>query len=315
MFTVTVIIVNWNSGQWLEKCIKHLLNQSICADSILIIDNASSDGSVEYAMQISAVELIHAGSNLGFAAANNLGIARSKSDYIITLNPDAFPEPDWIERLLAAASKYPEIASFGSRQMEYGHTDVLDGTGDVYHTSGVVWRNHHGSKLSPDDLIQREIFAPCAAAAMYKRQALVNVGGFDEDYFCYLEDVDLGFRLRLAGYKSVYVPDAVVQHVGSATTGGQHSAFSVYHGHRNLVWTYIKNMPGILFWILLPMHLILNLVIIVWFSTRGQTQIILAAKYDAIKGIGRYWRKRKQIQHGRIATLSEIWNVLDKRFI
>ena len=261
------------------------------------------------------MQLLDAGANIGFAAANNLALSACSTELIALLNPDAFPSTDWLECLVTAARDNPNIAAFGSRQLSYQEPEVLDGIGDVYHMSGLAWRNRHGERQQATDLVKREIFSPCAAAALYRRQVLVNLGGFDEDYFCYLEDVDLGFRLRLAGYKSVYVPDAVVHHVGSATTGGQHSAFSVYHGHRNLVWTYIKNMPGILFWILLPLHLILNLVTVVWFSAHGQTQIILAAKYDAIKGIGRYWSKRKLIQHGRIAKLSEIWKVLDKRFI
>jgi GT2 family glycosyltransferase len=139
-----------------------------------------------------------------------------------------------------------------------------------------------------------------------------DVGGFDEDFFCYVEDVDLGFRLRLAGHKALYVPDAVAHHVGSATTGGQHSDFAVYHGHRNLVWTFMKNMPGILFWLLLPLHAAMNLVAVAVFTLRGQGWVILRAKWDAVKGLPTMWRKRKLVQSTRIATVREIWRCLDK---
>jgi GT2 family glycosyltransferase len=144
---------------------------------------------------------------------------------------------------------------------------------------------------------------------------LLKVGGFDEDFFCYVEDVDLGFRLRLAGYKSIYVPEAIVYHVGSASTGGRHSDFSIYHGHRNLVWTFIKNMPGILLWVLLPLHLLLNIVSILYFSFIGKGKVILTAKLDAVKGIPSMWRKRHHIQEIRQVSASDIWHVLDKRII
>jgi GT2 family glycosyltransferase len=113
----------------------------------------------------------------------------------------------------------------------------------------------------------------------------------------------------------MYVPDAVVHHVGSATTGGQHSDFSVYHGHRNLVWTFVKDMPGILFWLLLPLHVMLNLVSIVWLALRGQGRVILKAKRDAWLGLPKMWRKRQLVQSTRIATVREIWRMMDKQIV
>jgi GT2 family glycosyltransferase len=139
---------------------------------------------------------------------------------------------------------------------------------------------------------------------------LLEVGGFDEDYFCYVEDVDLGFRLRLTGHKAMYVPDAVVYHVGSGTTGGQHSDFAVYHGHRNVVWTFVKNMPGVLFWLMLPLHVLMNLVSILWFALQGRGGVILRAKRDALLGLPTMWRKRQCIQKTRVASIGEIWRQL-----
>ena len=231
------------------------------------------------------------------------------------LNPDAFPEPGWLEALVVASQLYPDVVAFGSRQMMYGADKKVDGLGDVYHLSGLVWRRGHGRELRIVDTNSHEIFSASAGAALYRREALVDVGGFDEDFFCYLEDVDLGFRLRLAGGRSMYVPDAVVQHVGSATTGGQHSDFSIYHGHRNLVWTYVKNMPGWIFWACLPLHLAMNILAIFWFISRGQGRVILRAKLDALVGLPWMWHKRKEIQRHRVASVAEIWRVLDKRVI
>jgi GT2 family glycosyltransferase len=311
--SVTIIIVNWNSGALLTQCVAQLAKQSHQPDSILIIDNASTDGSAEFAHSIPALTVQRLETNLGFAAANNFALADCHAEFVALLNPDAFPEPDWLENLLRTAQANPDFAAFGSRQMAYGLDGVVDGAGDIYHCSGLVWRQEYGRAQSVLENISSEIFSPCACAALYRRDALKSVGGFDEDYFCYVEDVDLGFRLRLAGYKAMYVADAVVYHVGSATTGGRHSDFSLYHGHRNLVLTYIKDMPGILFWLFLPFHILLNLITVVYFSLRGQGKIIIRAKFDALRSAPKMWKKRKDIQQNRKASIREIWRALDKR--
>lgn len=313
---IAVVIVTWNSSRLLGGVLNALNHQTLYPDKVLIIDNNSKNINdvIEITKKYSFCELLRMQKNTGFASANNIAIDRcSDFKYLALLNPDAFPEPDWLEQLLAAANAYPEVAAFGSRQLCHDDPNILDGIGDCYHISGRVWRERRGEQQRQDDLVDREIFSPCAAADLYRRQVLVDVGGFDEDFFCYLEDVDLGFRFRLAGHKARYVPMAVVHHIGSATTGGQHSDFSVYYGHRNLVWTFIKNMPGVLFWILLPLHMLLNFVTIVYFISRGQGKVIWRAKRDAIKGIPKMWRKRHSIQIGRRASIMDIWRVLDKR--
>jgi len=313
--SVAVVIVNWNSGILLEKCLTALSRQTVKLQHILVVDNASSDDSAAYTKLIAEASLLQMPTNLGFAAANNRALNECDTEFVALLNPDAFPAPDWLERLIAAAHTYPNIAAFGSRQLCENNPEVLDGIGDNYHITGLVWRNRSETSQITNDVVPKPIFSPCAAAALYRRQALIDVGGFDQDYFCYVEDVDLGFRLRLAGHKAMYVPDAVVHHVGSATTGGQQSDFSVYHGHRNLVWTFVKNMPGALFWLLLPLHILLNFVTIAWFIARGQGGVILRAKRDAIKGLPEAWAKRKRIQADRVASVSEIWRALDKRLV
>lgn len=313
--SVTIVIVNWNSGGLLAECLTSLTRQSYAPSRILVMDNGSSDGSASVAQGIPGVTVRSLGHNFGFAGANNKAVLECDTEYVALLNPDAFPEKDWLDRLMTAARKNPGIAMFGSRQMMFGKSGRIDGIGDSYHICGLVWRNGYNRKLRPDDLVPREIFSSCAGAALYRRDALLGIGGFDEDFFCYVEDVDLGFRLRLAGHRCIYVPDAVVYHVGSASSGGRHSGFAVYHGHRNLVWTFVKNMPSGLFWLLLPVHIILNLVTVLYFAALGQLRIILDAKKDAIKGLGKMWRKRREIQARRRVALVDIWRVLDKRLI
>jgi GT2 family glycosyltransferase len=147
---------------------------------------------------------------------------------------------------------------------------------------------------------------------MYRTETFREVGGFDEDFFCYFEDVDFGFRLRLAGYRALSVSTAIVYHVGSATSGGQNSDFAVYHGQRNLVWTFVKNMPGIVLWILLPLHCGLNVLTLFLFSFRGQSHIILKAKIDAIKDLPKAIAKRKLIQRHRKCSIVNILKFMNK---
>ncbi len=314
---VAVIIVNWNGGRFLEGCLVSLMRQTQIPGEIILVDNASTDGSLEIARRFPAVRVIVLAQNTGFARGNNLAIAAAsaESEWIALLNPDAFAAPRWLETLLMAAEANPEFDVFGSKLVNAADPVVLDGAGDVYHVSGRVWRTAHSVPMTSSSETECEIFSPCAAAALYRRSAFEEVGGFDEDFFCYVEDVDLGFRLRLAGYRCLYVPQSVAHHVGSGTTGGQHSDFSVYHGHRNLVWTFVKNMPGVLFWLLLPLHVALNLASIVWFALRGQGGVILRAKRDALLGLPKMWRKRRQVQKTRVASIGDIWRVLDKRLL
>ena len=312
--TASIVIVNWNGGALLVKCLQHLQQQTVRPKQVFVVDNASSDNSADLADNFPGITVLRMDSNLGFAAGNNAALGLCDADYVVLLNPDAFAEPDWLERLLSAAEIRFDAAAFGCRQMRYGAPGILDGTGDCYLISGQVYRDGYGKVQQDRDFKAREIFAPCAAAAMYRLSVLLACGGFDEDFFCYMEDVDLGFRLRLMGHKIVYVPDAVVNHVGSASTGGRQSDFATYYGHRNLVWTFVKNMPGALFWVLLPLHATLNLVSLLLVAARGQSSVIFRAKRDALAGLPRMWRKRKVIQASRVASVIDIWQNLSKAF-
>lgn len=311
---VTVVVVNFNSGDYLKKMLQALEQQVFNDFSVIVVDNASTDGSSD-AVEASPldVKLVALAENIGFAAANNLAVSMCASTYVALLNPDAFPEPGWLVELVGAADAHPTVAAFGSRQMMYGVDGVLDGTGDVYHCSGKVWRRRFGATMAASDAVPGEIFSPCAAAALYKKSVFEEAGGFDEDFFCYLEDVDLGFRLRLMGYSALYVPAAVVHHVGSGVTGGRRSSFSVYHGHRNLEWTYIKNMPGPLFWGFLPFHLAFCLFSLLYFSLQDCRSAIFAAKKDALAQLPVVWKKRKKIQSRRVVSAVQIMKQIDKR--
>ncbi len=307
MHTVAVVIVNYNGGELLERCLQSLSRQTRKPDRILLVDNHSDNFSVEQTQsRYPHIEIIPLSENTGFAAANNLAIRLLDGiEWVALLNPDAYAEPDWMERLMAGVEEHSEFSFFGCRMLA-GEEGVLDGTGDVYHVSGASWRRDHGK--STDRRKQSdEIFSPSGAAALYRREIYLEAGGLNEDFFCYMEDVDLGFRLQLLGYRSFYIADAVVTHEGSGLVG-HYSDFQVYHGHRNLVWVYVMNMPGAWFWIYLPQHLFYNAASFLLFVFRGQAKVILQSKIDAVKGLTRMWRQRRQVQAKIKVDIGELRN-------
>jgi GT2 family glycosyltransferase len=315
---VAVVVVNYNGKPWLADCLAALQRQSFGDFIAVVVDNGSSDGSEEAVAQLRdpRFRLLRAGRNLGFAAGSNLGASEVPgAPFVALLNPDAFPAPDWLARLRDAARAHPEAAAFGCHLVDAQDAARCDGTGDEYHISGRAWRRDHGA---PAELAAQRpeapVFAACAAAALYRRDAWDAAGGLDEDFFCYMEDVDLAFRLRLAGWECLHVPQAVCRHVGSATTG-RRSDFSVYHGQRNLVWVFVKNMPAPLFWLLLPLHLLMNVGALLLFVLRGQPAVAARAKRDAVARLGAMWRKRAAIQSARTIGAAALWHVLDKRLL
>jgi GT2 family glycosyltransferase len=309
---VSVVIVAWNSGAYLPRCLSALSNQTQRDFEVILVDNHSTDGSVDgLEGQRSNLRLIveRLDSNLGFAPANNIGARLARGKWLALLNADAFPEPNWLENLLRAAEGNPQYAAFASRQIQFHAPHLLDGAGDIYHVSGLAWRDGYRLPAETRASEQREVFSPCAAAALYSREEFLKAGGFDEDYFSYFEDVDLGFRIRLGGGKCLYVPGAVVGHVGSGSTG-QRSDFSVYYGYRNLVWTFVKDMPFPLIWLFLPLHVAALFFFIVHLTRRGQGKIIRRAVFDALRGLPRAVRKRTLIQRDKKVKTGELLKVM-----
>ena len=291
---VAVLIVNWNGGSLLTRCLQSLGQQRRAPDRVVVVDNASTDDSLDLAAPwLQTAHVIRLDENVGFARANNIAAAAAGDvDALALLNPDAFAEPGWLEALVAAARRAPDVAAFASQIRLDAAPRLLDGAGDSYHVSGRAWRNAHGRPLAAGPATEVEVFAPCAAAALYRRQAFDEAAGFDERLFCYFEDVDLGFRLRLRGHRCLYVTSAIVRHVSSALSGYR-SDFAVYHGERNMVWTFLKNMPAPMLWLYLPQHLALNAASLLFYPLRGQGRAIWQAKRDAVRGLRAVLEQRR----------------------
>ena len=301
--TVAVLIVNWNSRNLLRECLSSLRAQTRQPDRVIIVDNNSTDDSLQLPVDLlQGIEVIRLNENAGFARANNIAAkAAGDVDALALLNPDAFASPGWLAALVSAAEAQPDVGSFASRMLLDGQPDLLDGVGDSYHSSGRAWRNGHRTRAREWPAGDQEVFAPCAAAALYRRTAFEAAGGFDEQYFCYFEDVDLGFRLRLRGFRCICVHDAVVRHVSSGTTGYR-SDFAVYHGERNAVWTFFKDMPTPLLLLYLPQHLALNVAALIYYPLRGQGRAVWRAKFDAMKGLPSVLRRRGGVQTTRAVS-------------
>lgn len=311
---VTVIVINHNGGNWIIDCLAALRAQSFRDFVTLVVDNASTDGSFErIAAEFPEVEQLRLGINAGFAAGVNRALEKITTPWFALLNPDALPEPDWLQALMSAAQEFPNVAAFGSQLIMYHDPLRLDGIGDAYYLSGRVRRIGHGRRKKPDDDRAREIFSPCAAAALYQTAPVREVGGLDEALFCYLEDVDLGFRLRLNGHRCRYVPQARVAHVGSAIAG-KHSDFQTYYGQRNLLRVFVKNMPSLLFWLGLPLHVLLHLVSLPILTCQGRGRAAWRAKRDALRSWSSTWRARRQVQQQRTVSVTAIARHLLWRF-
>ena len=308
---ITVVIVNFNAGNHLKDCLLSIARQHRPPDRCLIIDNHSLVHPLKGTEAwLRGAELVSLKENVGFAAANNLAVTLCpEADWIALLNPDAYPEPDWLFHLEEATRRHPQDVVFACRQLSTRMKNCLDGAGDGLTRAGRPFRRGFGRPDEASYLESDQVFSSCGAATFIKRSVFEALGGFDEDFFCYLEDVDLGFRLRLQGYGCRYLPQAKVHHEGSALSGHQ-SDFATYHGHRNLEWVFFKNMPLPLLFLYLPQHLLLMIISFIICLRRGQGRIILLAKWHALKGARKNLLKRSRIQHQRKASIVDLWQAL-----
>lgn len=295
-----MVILCWNSNATIHRCLHSLAEQVEDDFEVLLVDNGSSE---PIPAEISSVypglniQLYRLEKNTGFAHGNNFASTKARGEYLVLLNADAFPQPEWLQNIRNAILRHPK-SFFASKLIMADRPERLDGVGDVYHVSGLVWRKAHNSLVANMRDEESEVFSACAAAAVYPIKAFREVGGFDEDYVSYAEDTDLSFRLRLRGYTCFYLPGAVVFHIGSASTEHR-SDLSVYLGHRNLIWTYVKDFPGAWVWLLAPLHLAVNICMIGVGISRRQGQVMLRAKWDGLRGIPAIIRKRSNIQRSR----------------
>ena len=299
-----IVIVNFNAGDNLRRCMAALVAQTKTDFEVRIVDNASTDGSLRYVPADDRFLVIHSGKNVGFAAGCNLGARDCAAPFVVFLNPDAFPEPNWLKALIGAAESHPDAAMFGSLQISAVDSNILDGAGDCYSCFGVPWRGGYGQPVKPlPDYA--EAFSPCGAAALYRTEWFARLGGFDEKFFCYIEDIDLAFRVRLLGGRCMQVNSAIVRHVSGATSGTE-SDFTMYHSARNRFWTIIKNAPGWLLCIVAPLHIAFSAYLLFRFGRSSTASAIRKGLLAGFAGLPGVWSERRKIQAARMASIGDI---------
>lgn len=286
----SVLIVNYNGGEYLQGAIDSLKKQTFQNFEVICIDNNSTDNSVDTldTQGIAHFALEKQADNLGFAKGNNVGAKLAKGRWLALLNPDTIADPDWLLRVHEATQKYTHCKVFACAQLSLDHPELLDGAGDSYHIFGIPWR---GGFERPIEELPEEgtCFSPCGASAIYERELFMSYNGFDERFFCYCEDVDLGYRMQLDGEPCIFLPGAILSHKGSGTSG-RDSYFTMFHGNRNRTWTYIKNTPLPLLILTLPGHLF----IIGYIYMRNRSTFKHEGMLDGIReGLKQGWQLRR----------------------
>ena len=331
MSKVAIVIAHWNKKDLISGCLDALREQTFESFSIIIVDNGSTDGSVELIKEkYPEVKLIELPQNTGFAYPNNLGITEAFNDpeneYIIALNNDTKVAPNYIEELVASAKRHPEAGSIQPKVVNFFEHGIIDSVGiEIYPEMSAINRAQKEKDAGQYEK-EEEIFGPSASAALYTRKALEKVvlpnnNYFDEDYFAYYEDVDLAWRLRLNGFTSWYNPKATLLHVHSAT-GKNNSPFKAFHIHRNQYYNILKDLP---FWFLVYALLFMPIRYLMLLSSvlkkqgpsarlkteskeKGESLmgIVFRSWKEILKNLPMLLRKRKLIQKNRVVSYRDI---------
>jgi GT2 family glycosyltransferase len=311
---ISIVIVTWNGRQYLDPCLAAVSAQEGVTTETIVVDNASTDGTVEYLRErYPWVRLVALTQNRGFAGGNNAGVREASGRFIALLNNDTVADRRWLLALRGGLDEDARFALAASRIVYMHDSTVIDSAGDGLLRWGGAFKRHHGAPAAAA-AESREVFGVCGAACLMPKAVFEELGGFDEDFFASHEDVDLSYRARLLGYRCRYVADAVVRHHGSATLG-RVSPFAVFHGQRNLEWVYVKNTPGRLLLRTLPGHLLYNLAAAIHFTRGGLGGSFLRAKAAALAGLPRMLRKRGGIQRTRRVGAGAIWPLLERHWL
>ncbi|MEA2320011.1 MAG: hypothetical protein QOD44_4200, partial [Solirubrobacteraceae bacterium] len=307
---VTVIIPTWNGCQLVDAALASLAEQRFGDFTVIVVDNGSTDGTAGHVRSSHPdVELVALTENRGFAGAVNIGIGRAEGEYVALLNNDMELDPDWLGELVAALDAEPRAGSAASKLRMLREPGRLDGAGDIVTWYGATWRRGHGE---PDRGQYDEpgvVASPCAGAALYRRRALEEVGGFDERFFAYLEDADGGLRAQLAGWPCLWVPAAVAYHLGGATSRRMGDLETELIA-RNTLALVLKSFPAARLLAWAPLILAYQGWVLAQAMRGGRWQAVLRGWSAAARGLPGTLRARAEVRRrtrepralGRVVT-------------
>jgi GT2 family glycosyltransferase len=302
---ISVIILNWNGKRFLKECLDSLAAQSLRDFETVLVDNGSHDGSSGYVQEhYPWVKLVNLPKNIGFAAGNNRGLAECHGKFVVTLNNDTKAEPGFLAAMVVPALNDPRIGMVAAKMLKYYQPDLIDCMGLKVAANGFGYNVGVGERASGRYGTSQEVFGPCGGAALYRREMVEEVGFFDPDYFAYYEDFDLAWRGRLAGWRSVTAPDALVYHVHSATSG-EWSDFKVFHVHRNKWFNIVKNWPTPLLLENLPRLFFYDLLGFLLSILKGRGVSAIKARLQVLFFLPVLVRKRREIQGRRQITAKQ----------
>lgn len=306
----SIIIPNYNGMKFLPLCLKALFSEiDLNIDEVIVVDNASVDDSVLYIHEhFPMIKLINMDENYGFAKAVNEGIREAQGEYIILLNNDTEVCVNWHYHLLKTISSNSSTFSVSSKMIQFHNKDKIDDAGDELTLFGWAYQRGHGDsidKYDSNDLV----FSACGGAAIYRKEVLDQIGYFDDYFFAYLEDVDLGYRATVHGYQNEYCSDAKVYHIGSASSGGGLSSFKIKLSARNNVFLIYKNMPFLQIVINLPFLIAGSLLKYYIYSKSGFGKDYLQGTLEGIRHTSKV--KRNKFSWKKLRNYA----VIEKRLI
>jgi len=307
---LSVIVVNWNGRHFLDECLGSLQKQTFRDFEVILVDNGSTDGSVEFVRaSFPEVKVVGLGENRGFSGGNNEGIRGASGRWVMLLNNDTRVHERCLEAVSRARERFPAVSMCAPKMLFYDRPACIDNCGFMATVAGNAWEIGRQETDCEEFNQYLRPFGPSGGAAFYRRDLLEGVGLLDEDFFMYYEDYDLAFRARLRGHECIHVPDAIVYHRSRGTSRALPQGL-VYLAQRNIEYVYIKNMPTALMLRYGLHHLVYDAGGLVYFTRRGHLRSFLKAKWDALKAFPRLLRKRKEIQKGRALSSNQVRKLL-----
>lgn len=301
---VTVVIPNYNGIKYIRDCMDSLRKQEGIPFDLLIVDNGSKDGSLEVLQEeYTEARVIALEENTGFCHAVNLGIQNSNTPYVILLNNDTVVKAGFVESLVKAIEESERIFSVSSMMLSMKDESIIDDAGDGYSMLGWAYARGKGKTVSRYEK-RAEIFAACGGAAIYRKAIFEEIGYFDENHFAYLEDIDIGYRARIYGYRNVYEPAAKVIHAGSATSGSRYNEFKTKLSSANNAYMIAKNMPFLQWLLNLPFLLLGFLVKASFFTLKKMGKLYVTGYW---KGTCRIFTKAGR-EHKVAFRWKHLWN-------